>query len=108
MSLPASVPTAAAPSERLAKLHDVAALVASLAGARAPLAADLSSIDDAYHAGSTLGRARFDDVANRATTLASAAIEALLACREVSPTALAALADAMENEIAHLETLLTD
>lgn len=95
-----------APSERLAKLNEVAALVATLAGARTRVAADTSVIDGAYETASTLARARFDDLASRAVTLASNGVEALLASGDVPPAVLATLADAIESEIAQLETLL--
>lgn len=106
MSRPAVQPDSAPPSERLAKLHDVAALVNTLAGVRSRAIADMSTIDGAYEAGSTLARARFDDLATQAVALASTGVEALLASGEVPPAALATLADAIESEIAQLEALL--
>lgn len=96
------------PGERLGKLGDVAALVGTLAGARVRVAADASIIDDAYGAGSTLARARFDDLAAAAAALASAGVEAVLGCEHVAPAALTTLADVLESEIAQLERLLLD
>ncbi len=101
MSLPSH-----SPSERLAKLGDVAALVARLSGARVRVAGDPSRIDEAYDTAPTLARARFDDLATSATASASAGIEAVLGCGDVAPAALATLAEAIDIEIARLEVLL--
>lgn len=101
-----SEPRSHSAGERLGKLHDVATLVARLAGARTRVAVDVSWIDSAYDEASTLSRARFDDLAARASAVASAGVQALLACGEGSPTALATLAEAIEAEIGALERML--
>ena len=101
-----SLPEPASAGERLAKLHDVAGLIASLAGGRTRAETVSFDVDAAYDAGSSLSRARFDDIAARAAMVAAAGIEAVLASDMSSPAAIILLADAIEAEIAQLEVLL--
>ena len=105
MSQPLSAPASA--GERLVKLHDVAELIASLTGERRHAATASLDVDVAYDTGSSLSRARFDDLASRAAMVAAAGIEAVLASEMSSPAAIMLLADAIEAEIAQLETLLS-
>lgn len=100
------LPEPARPSERLSSLNDVAGLLSSLSGERERVAAKSVDADAAYDAGSSLARARFDELASRATALASAGIEALLASPSSSQAAMTLLAHAIEVEIAQLESLL--
>lgn len=101
------LPSPASAGERLSKLHDVAELLASLSGERARVQAAAIDVDAAYDAGSSMARAQFDDLAMRANMVASAGIAALLAAETSCPSATALLADAIEAEIAQLESLLT-
>ena len=96
-------------SERVAKLHEVACLVDALAGGdrRRPVA-NPAALNLARDSGSTLARARFDDLAGQTVALAAAGIEALLAAENASPAAIDRLARAIEAEIARLEALLTE
>lgn len=100
------LPEPAPPSERLSKLHDVAGLLSSLSGERERVAAQSIDADSAYDAASSLARVRFNELASRATALASAGIEALLASQSSSPAAMMVLAEAIDAEIAQLESLL--
>lgn len=103
MNAPALAATA---GERVAKLREIAGLVAGMSGGTAKPFAGASDIDRAYEAGSTLAKACFDDIADRAVALAASGVEAILSAGDMPAEAVALLAQEIEREVAQLEALL--
>lgn len=107
LAFSATQPVGAA--ERIAKLHSIAGLVGALCADRASGLVSLPQaheIDHSYEHGTTLVRARFDELAEQASALAAAGAEALLSKDVPSPAAIDRLATEIEREIVRLEAVL--